>query len=112
MNALIDRIRAYVAAIPTHRCDGCDLDFTSETMTCPSCGIADRTQWIADSEASRLLREVAALEPVGYACIAWGNLQKIVRRNDVAGEFVAQHDIYETAAPEVLPVYTLTGEPK
>lgn len=66
MNDLIDRIRAYVAAIPTHRCDGCALDFTSETMTCPSCGTADRTRWVADSEANRLLREVAALRPKAF----------------------------------------------
>lgn len=66
MTDLIDRIRAYVAAIPTHRCDGCALDFTSETMTCPSCGIADRTRRVADSEANRLLREVAALEPTAW----------------------------------------------
>lgn len=61
------------------------------------------------SEVQDLLREVAALVPVGYACIAWGNVQKLVRRDDVAGEFVTSHEIYNAASPEVRPVYTLTG---
>lgn len=105
MTDLIDRIRAYVAAIPTHRCDGCALDFTSETMTCPSCGIADRTRWVADSEANRLLREVAALEPVAFgfrnSAFPGGQKWMLIREN------IPENDQYGGRLWS--PLYTLTG---
>lgn len=111
MTDLIDRIRAYVAAIPTHYCMQRSREHAcGENPRCPHCGAKiNPIRFPRNSEADALLREVAALEPIGYACIAWGNVQKLVRRDDVAGEFVTSHEIYDTAAPEVRPLYTLTG---
>lgn len=103
MTDLIDRIRAYVAAIPTHRCDGCALDFTSETMTCPSCGIADRTRWVADSEANRLLREVTALEPTMYTVQTIDAILADKRRPFAMTCATTRRDQF------TMPLYTLTG---
>lgn len=67
MTDLIDRIRAYVAAIPTHRCMLCDKEHARrEKCLCPDCG-AKMTPLVLprDKPADALLREVAALEPVG-----------------------------------------------
>lgn len=109
---LLTRICAYVAAVPTHYCKRCGTTAQSHEEGCLECEAIDRVgdlDVLPETDADALLREVAALEPIGYACIAWGNVQKLVRRDDVAGEFVTSHEIYDTAAPEVRPVYTLTG---
>lgn len=59
MEPLIDRIRAYVAAIPTHECVACGK---AQACGMGYCALSTRK----DSEADALLREVAALEPVSW----------------------------------------------
>lgn len=66
MEPLIDRIRAYVAAIPTHECVACGYEFQGADIPCPDCGFPPEHHLCRPPEADALLREVAALEPVAY----------------------------------------------
>ena len=66
MTDLLTRIRAYVAAIPTHVCLHCDHEQTplfDGPTGCERCG-GSRITPIRLHEYDALLREVAALEPV------------------------------------------------
>ena len=68
MTDLLTRIRAHVAAIPTHVCLHCDHEQTplfDGPTGCERCG-GSRITPIRLHEYDALLREVAALEPVSY----------------------------------------------
>jgi hypothetical protein len=70
MTDLLTRIRAYVAEIPTHRCRICEEEFSAaKHKWCPGCDRAEASDFNPrqDTPADALLREVAALEPVGFA---------------------------------------------
>ena len=66
MTDLIDRIRAYVAEMPTHHCFQCSEDIAQVDGGCPNCGENWIPQKLTESHALALLREVAALEPVAH----------------------------------------------
>lgn len=103
MTDLIDRIRAYVAAIPTHECVACGYEFQGADIPCPDCGFPPEHHLCRPSEADALLREVAALEPVSYARVH-------DKRSPHFGDVVLpDSQESEMWAYDLIPLYTLTG---
>lgn len=106
MNDLIDRIRAYVAAISPYYCHMCEAKVIIKDMGCPNCKCMDYVHEEKETQADALLREVAALEPVKWrlrigASDIWSTTD---------AEWEADFYGKQSGCPyEKNPLYTLTG---
>lgn len=107
MTDLLTRIRAYVAATPTHECAECDYQCNAEFLKrCPHCDAPSSFGPRKDTPADALLREVAALEPKAY--LVHGG--RIYVDAVYIGEDYARSRIAQREDNAILtPLYTLTG---
>lgn len=110
MTDLLTRIRAYVAAIPTHQCQYCDEKFTPmpDQNWCPNCESIKvaNCRGYKETQADALLREVAALQPKAYL-VHDGRIfvDAAYIKEDYALERVAQRKDGATLSK----LYTFTG---
>lgn len=105
MTDLIDRIRAYVAAIPTHYCKNCGTTAQSQEDGCWECEAIDRVgdlDVLPETAADALLREVAALEPAGYI---WPSAVYVLQSGERTHEVLWAKPTGQAGHP----LYTLTG---
>lgn len=103
MTDLMERIRAYVAELPTHECIRCVVgSMQTQDGKCKICGGA-LIRVVGLNRADALLQEVAALEPVAYRYVDYRPwMQK------PAIGYTQNPD--EFGVPDMLEsLYTLTG---